>query len=232
MDAMMAKCKTTVILFFLLLGAVEISPTYAATIEVHPGESIQYAINQSVSGGTVFVFSGIYAEDIVMKDNVRVDGEAYNQVEIYGSVLFKDTSATLEDVTIVFPQGNFSSYTNTYYTDWQLAQDAGITAINSSPTIQNCVIKPNLDNIFPTLERYGSGIQIWNLYQNPDAAPQIEGNLIQDTDCGIYYFSQAFGGAINGRIKNNTLYNNGYGVILRMHKENPEIVNNTIVNGT
>ncbi|MBU4376752.1 MAG: right-handed parallel beta-helix repeat-containing protein, partial [Candidatus Omnitrophica bacterium] len=228
---MMIKCRITVFLFFLLLAAALINPAYAATIEVYPGESIQSAINEAVSGDTVFLFSGTYAEDIVMKDGVRIEGEAYNQVEIYGTVLFKDASSTLKDVTIVFPQSNFTSYTNTYYIDWQLTQDAGITAINSSPTIQNCVIKPDLDNIIPEVGRYGNGIQIWNMYQNPDIAPQIEGNLIQDTDCGIYYFSQAFGGAINGKIKSNTLYNNGYGVILRMHKENPEIVNNIIVNG-
>jgi len=231
MDAMMANRRITFSLFFFFLAGVLINPVHADTIEVHPGESIQNAINEAVSGDTVFLFSGTYVEDIVMKDNVRVEGEAYNQVEIYGTALFEDVSSTLKDVTIIFPQGNFTSYTNTYYADWQLAQDAGITAINSSPTIQNCVIKPDLDNIIPELERYGNGIQIWNMYENSDVSPQIEGNLIQNTDCGIYYFSQALGGAINGKIKNNTLYNNGYGVILRMHKENPEIVNNIIVNG-
>ncbi|MBU4487938.1 MAG: hypothetical protein KKI13_02585, partial [Candidatus Omnitrophica bacterium] len=46
------------------------------------------------------------------------------------------------------------------------------------------------------------------------------------TDCGIYYFAQAFGGVISGDIKNNTLYNNKIGITLRMHKENPHIYNN------
>ncbi len=216
---MMAKCKTTVILFFLLLGVAVISPTYAATIEVHPGESIQSAIDQAVSGDTVSVFSGIYPEDIVMKDSVDLTGESYNLVVISGRISFQDSSSTLKDVTIIFPEGNFLTYVNTYYNGFSLQDDAGITIINSAPTIQNCLI-------MPSLEHYGKGIQIWNMYNNPDTAPQIVNNIILDSEIGIYYFAQAFGGAILGQIKNNTLYHNKNGIILRMHKEKPEVKNN------
>ena len=220
----MAKCKTTVILFFLLLGAVVISPVYAATIEVHPGESIQAAINQAVSGDTVFVFSGLYPEDLVIKDGVNITGESYNSVVISGRISFQDSSSTLRDITIIFPEGNFLTYINTYYDGFSLQDDAGITIINSAPIIQNCVI-------MPTLEHYGKGIQIWNMYNNPDVIPQIRNNIITDTEIGIYYFAQAFGGAILGQIKNNTLYHNKNGITLRMHKEKPEIKNNIIMDG-
>lgn len=226
----MAKCKITVSILFLFLVSVLINSADAATIEVHPGESIQYAIDQASSGDEVFIFSGLYTENIVMKNGINVTGAGYGRVEIKGNVLFKDAASILKDVTIVFPQGDSISYTNTYYTNWQLAQDAGITAINSSPTVQNCAIKPGLDNIIPDLERYGNGIQIWNMYQNPDVAPKIEGNLIQNTECGIYYFSQTFGSAVGGSVKNNTFYNDKYGIILRMHRENPHIYNNIFAN--
>jgi len=220
----MAKYKIKGILFFLLLTAALISPVYAVTIEVHPGESIQSAIDQAVSSDTVFLFSGIYLEDVVMKDSVDLTGESYNSVVISGRISFQDSSSTLRDVTIVFPEGDFLTYTNTYYNGFSLQDDAGITIINSAPTIQNCLI-------MPSLEHYGKGIQIWNMYNNSDTAPQIINNIILDTDIGIYYFAQAFGGAILGQIENNTLYHNKNGIILRMHKEKPEVKNNIIMDG-
>src|SRR3989338_11037206 len=125
-------------LLFLLFLTTLINCAEAAVINVHPGESIQTAIDQAVSGDTVFIFPGLYTENIAMKNGVNVTGEGYSRVEIKGNVLFKDAASILKDVTIVFPQGNFTSYTNTYYANWQLAQYAGITVINSSPTIQNC----------------------------------------------------------------------------------------------
>ncbi|MDD5679697.1 MAG: hypothetical protein PHI59_00415 [Candidatus Omnitrophica bacterium] len=228
----MAKCnKITVSFLFLLLAAVLINPVYAATIEVHPGESIQNAINQASSGDEVFIFSGLYAEDILMKDGVDLTGESYNLVIINGRISFQDASSTIKDVTIIFPEGNFLTYTNTYYDGFSLQDDAGITIINSVPVIQGCLITPDLDSIISTPEYYGKGIQIWNMYHNPDASPDITNNIIIDTECGIYYFSQVFGGAILGQIKNNTLYHNRDGIVLRMHKEKPEIKNNIIIGG-
>ncbi|MDP3790293.1 MAG: hypothetical protein Q8R48_07830 [Candidatus Omnitrophota bacterium] len=204
----------------------------AATIEVRPGQLIQDAINQAVSGDTVFVFSGIYAEDIVMESGVTLEGDHYARVILKGKVLFKDEPSTLKNITILFPESNLLSYTNSQYSEFKLENDAGITIINSSPIIQNCAIRPDLETINglnpenPALEYYGKAIQIWNLYNNPEISPNIENSLIQDTDCGIYYFAQAFSGEILGRIKNNTFYHNKDGVILRMHKENPQMHNN------
>lgn len=229
----MRKWRATAGYFFLLFFLVLINSSYAGTIYVGPEEefkSIQEAINRAVSIGddTVFVYAGTYTEDITMKNGVTVEGESYARVTIRGKVFFKDANCTLKNVTVLFPGSSVLSYSNTYYTDWTLESEAGITVINSVPIIQNCVIKPDLDFIDPTgnLKFYGKAIQIWNMYENPEVVPQIEGNLIRDTDCGIYYFSQAFGGAINGNIKNNTFYHNKIGVLLRMHKENPDIYNN------
>ena len=227
----MAKCKITLSFLFLFFFATFITSfSYAQTIDVYPGGSIQVAIDdpETVSGDTVFVHAGTYVEDITMKNGVTLEGESYARVIIKGRVFFKDATCTLKDVTVSFPQSSLLSYNNAHYSDWKLDADAGITVINSVPTIQNCVIKPDLDLIDPTgtLEHYGKAIQIWNMYSATEAMPQIQGNLIRDTNCGIYYFSQAFGGAIEGDIKNNTFYHNKIGVLLRMHKENPHIYNN------
>ncbi|MDD5680745.1 MAG: hypothetical protein PHI59_05855, partial [Candidatus Omnitrophica bacterium] len=101
----MAKCRITVSFLFLLLVAVLINPVHAATIEVHPGESIQNAINQAVSGDTVFVFSGTYPENISMKNGINVAGETYRSVILKGRVFFKDANCTLKDFTVLFPEG-------------------------------------------------------------------------------------------------------------------------------
>ena len=49
-----------------------------------------------------------------------------------------------------------------------------------------------------------------------------------NANAGISLFSQAFGGPMLGQIKNNTFVNNDYGILLRMHKENPLIQDNII----
>ncbi|MFH0839989.1 MAG: hypothetical protein V1883_03105, partial [Candidatus Omnitrophota bacterium] len=106
------------------------------------------------------------------------------------------------------------------------ANDAGVTAVNSDISVKNCIIRPDPE-IFGEA-KFGKGIQILNLGGSADIAPLIENNLILNADTGIYLFSQAFGGAILGEIKDNTLNNNNSGIIMRMHKENPAIQNNII----
>jgi len=218
---------------FLLLFVTFANYLYAGTIEVRPGQKIQDAIEDAaVLRETVFVYAGTYCGDISMKNRVDVVGEQYGRVIINGRVYFKDATCSLKNVTVLFPQASLLSYSNPHYANWKIQSEAGIIAINSAPVIQNCVIKPDLETINslnpyqPPLTHYGKAIEIWNMYNNPDLAPQIEYNLIQNTDCGIYYFSQASGGAIYGEIKNNTFYHNKIGVLLRMHKENPHIYNN------
>ncbi len=211
-------------------------------IQVQPGHSIQDAIDlQAMTGDWVYAGPGVYPENIVMKNGVDVVGEACDSVIINGRVLFRGVfsslAATLRNVTVAFPEGNPLFYTNNYYANWNLQDDAGITVINATPTIENCVIAPDLDTINnahpdqPELESYGKGIQIWNMYNNPDLLPTIENNIIRNTEYGVYCFSQAFGGAILGQIKNNTFYHNQNSIILRMHKEKPEIKNNIISGG-
>ena len=211
-------------------------PPGPKTIEVHPGGSIQGAINQASSGDTVFVFAGVYSGEVLMRSGVNLIGESRDKVTLKGRVSFKDANSTLKDFTILFPEGSVLSYTNLYiphyYENWKFQANAGITAINSVPLIQNCIIEPDLVTINalhpgnPPLVYYGTAIQVLNMYKNPDIEPIVEKNLIRNTNRGIFYFSQASGGAIYGEINNNTFYHNKIGITLRMHKENPHIYNN------
>ena len=188
--------------------------------------TIAEAMAVATNGATIHVYPGVYNENVHMKENVILEGDDNVATIIKGNVFFEEVDATIDNFTILFQEGSILSFTNNYYANWALLADAGITAINSKPVIQKCIIKPDPDMI--DAEYYGKAIQIWNMYNNSEVSPQVEFNLIQNTNAGIYYFSQAFGGAINGEIKNNTFYHNKNGIILRMHKENPHIYNNIL----
>ncbi|MBU4376508.1 MAG: PKD domain-containing protein [Candidatus Omnitrophica bacterium] len=198
--------------------------------------TITNAMANIAEGGTIYVYAGVYPEIVHLKNNVTLKGDNNETVIIKGEIIAEEVGGTIENFSILYRKGTMLSFNNANYVDLNLMADAGITAVNSPLTIKNCIIKPDLDFINyeggydPPLQYYGKGIQIWNMYGTDDVAPQVESNLIQDTDCGIYYFSQAFGGAINGNIKNNTFYHNKDGIILRMHKENPHIYNNIFDN--
>lgn len=228
-----AAGNTAVDTAVVTIGGEPTEPTYLEVKGPNPDyNTITEAMEYIAEGGTIYVYTGIYPEIVHLKNNVILKGDNNETVIIEGAVIAEEVGGTIENLSILYREGTMLSFDNTNYVDLQLMADAGITAINSPLTIRTCIIKPDLDFINdeggyePPLEYYGKAIQIWNMYGTNDMAPQIEGNLIQNADCGIYYFSQAFGGAILGNIKNNTFYHNKDGVILRMHKENPHIYNN------
>ncbi|MBU4488531.1 MAG: putative Ig domain-containing protein [Candidatus Omnitrophica bacterium] len=210
-------------------------------VRVGQGECIQDVIDDPQRQvPIIYVSSGTYAENLMIEEDITLIGDAPYNTILKGNIAIKEADPTIENFTILYkedPYDNVISFTNAYYSGLKLIKDAGITAINSNVTVKNCIIKPDpefLDTLpgeDNSLKHYGKGIQIWNMYQSPDINPQIGYNLIQNADTAIYCFSQAFGGAILGQLKNNTLYNNNYGLILRMHEEKPEIKNNIIVNG-
>ncbi|MBU4376585.1 MAG: PKD domain-containing protein [Candidatus Omnitrophica bacterium] len=219
------------------VGGEPTEPTYLEVKGPNPDyNTITEAMTHIAESGTIYAYPGEYYEDVHMKEGVILRGDNNATTIIKGNIFFEEVDGTIDNFTVLFQEGTILSFTNTNYVDWNLVADSGITAINSIPIIKNCIIKPDLDFINyeggydPPLQYYGKAIQIWNMYGTDDVTPQVESNLIQNTDCGIYYFSQAFGGAILGNIKNNTFYHNKNGVILRMHKENPHIYNNIFDN--
>ncbi|MDD5680243.1 MAG: PKD domain-containing protein [Candidatus Omnitrophica bacterium] len=210
-------------------GSDEIIKTDYITVEadiiVSPGESIQDAVNNSSDGDIICVREGSYVENINAegKTNLRIKGEDISGTVIRGSISCVDSDLSVEHMSILY--GDSEELT---YSDLCIMKDAGVTAVNSNVTVKDCLIMPDPD-IFG-IAKSGKGIQIWNLYGNPEIAPIIENNLILNADMGMYLFSQVFSGVISGRIKNNTLVANNCGILLRMHKENPVIQNNIITN--
>ena len=201
---------------------------YASSIYVNPGESIQAAIDSTDFDMIVNVLAGTYAEDIEMKDGMDLVGESAATTIIEGNIVCLESDNTIENFTIIYDEGEYANFTNPNYADWQILTDAGITAVDSEITVRNCIIYPDLAG--GTKSPFGKGIQIWNLYGSTAKAPTIDNNLIIHCDMGIYYYSQAFGGDLAGTIQNSTLDANKYGIVLRMHNENPLIQNNIISN--
>ncbi len=209
--------------------AVTIGVTPVGYTGVLPGESVQDVIDSSLSGEKIYIFNDTHKENLQLQDkNLTLKGENASNATIKGNISLADSNSTIENLTIQYDNTGELIYSNSYYTDFKLMNDSGITAINSAIAIKDCIIMPDPD-IFGSAN-FGKGIQIWNLYGNPDIAPVIENCEISNADTGIYLYSQAFGGAILGEIKNNTLDNNNYGILLRMHKEKPLIKNNEITN--
>ena len=206
--------------------------TVEADITVSPGESIQDAVNNSSDGDIIYVREGSYVENINAegKTNLWIKGEDILGTVIRGSISCTDSDISVEHMSILYDEGEELTYSNEYYSNLCIMKDAGVTAVNSNITVKDCLIMPDPD-IFG-MAKFGKGIQIWNLYRNPAIVPIIENCEILRADTGIYLYSQVFGGAILGEIKNNTLDNNNYGIILRMHKEKPLIQDNTITVST
>ena len=66
--------RRTVSFVVLALGCLSLSivaaqPASAATIHVHPGESIQHAVNQAHPGDTIVVHAGVYHESVKVRTN-------------------------------------------------------------------------------------------------------------------------------------------------------------------
>jgi len=183
--------------------------------------TIGEAMASASSGDAIFVYLGVYTEDLYMKDGVELLGDSPYTTEIHGRVFFVETNATVENLKIYFSGSSQIDLPSDYYGSSTLIADAGITAVNSEITIQSCIIES-------AVASQGKGIQIWNMHGTGSIAPQINNNLIINCDTAIYLFSQTSGGAINGSIANNTMDLNNYGLTLRMHSENPVIQDNII----
>ena len=204
--------------------------TYIPSTEVYPGESVQTAIDDPGSLPVIYVHDGAYTEDIYMKTGKALIGEPGLKTIIKGRIIFKEADTSIQTFTIEYPEQIFIDFTSEdgYYQNLKVLADGAVTAINSEIAVKGCLIKP--DPAIFGANKFGKGIQVWNLYGNPDITPLIENCEISNTDTGIYLYSQDFGGAILGEIKNNMLDNNKYGITLRMHKEKPLIQDNEITN--
>ncbi|MDD5681050.1 MAG: discoidin domain-containing protein, partial [Candidatus Omnitrophica bacterium] len=198
-----------------LAGSVKVPDAYAGIY------TIAEAVAAAGRNYRLNIIDGTYEENVVIADTARdivlcgAIGHA-SVTTVKGAIALLGTSATFKDLHLLYDNQNPVSYNNL-----ELIGDAAVTAVDSGITVRDCIIDAETTHT-------GKGIQIWNMYGSSNNAPTIENNLIMNTDTGIGLFSQVFGGAIKGRITNNTFVANNRGILLRMHKENPLIKDNII----
>lgn len=160
--------------------------------------SIQDAINNATGGETIYVYNGIYAENISINKQINVSGESIEGVVVNGQFTVENNDTLIEMMTISnvtsggdFPSAIFDTSTNSIFTNLKLVN--------------------NTYGIFLSEYSYG------NIISN---------NLIENNDVGIYInnFGELTAPTINDiTIMDNKIDNNyEYGI----HIENSN--NNTI----
>ena len=171
------------------------------TIE-HPYQHIQDAINHSSDGDTIFVFSGIYYEHVVVGKSVKLIGENRNNTIIdgngYGNVIYICYRQVLNNFTIR-NGGPDSNY-------------AGVSIECWSDIISNC----SIDNC--SIYNCGCGVIIWGGRNNTIINCDLSNN--------IYGIHTRYGGNYPryNVIKNCKIHNNSRAVTLLV------TYNNTIEN--
>ncbi|MDG6219176.1 MAG: NosD domain-containing protein, partial [Candidatus Thermoplasmatota archaeon] len=170
---------------------------------------IQDAINASMDGDTVFVYSGFYKENLVVNKSIILLGENKNSTIIdgggNGDVIYVEEDCV--SICNFFVKNSGDSD----FPDHELPfpNDAGIDIRSDFNTIRNNIICINRNGLF-----------IHSTSNN------ITKNFIFDNDkAGIECF-----GANNNTIYNNNIDNNGFGISFRFRSDNNLVVWNNISN--
>jgi parallel beta-helix repeat protein len=218
-NSLMIRRKWTFVSCLLLYSLLFLHPSPASAqsakiIAVHPGESIQQAIDQARAGSIILVSPGIYYETIQLKKGITlrsetgaratiIDGQNSNQ-----PVVKLADECMLEGFTIIgkgpAEQESDPSHTAASYT----VASHTVECINVSPIIKGNIIKNN----------HGTGIYV----EGKKAAPEITGNIIysnQGAGIGNEHSSRA-------RIVANECYGNTRAGIGIRHQAAPLVENN------
>ena len=201
--------------------------------------SIQSAINAAEEYDTVFVYAGIYNEDIYIERPVYLRGEEKETTIINGTG--EDNVVTIvgnyiEISNFTIQNSNKSGYNPHYY--WsgiEISFDEGKGNYNK---IESCIVKDNnngiclkgnmkenefIDNIVKNNSYYGIFFQ-GNAYGVDDIL--FSGNTVMDNG----YIGIELGVGKNNTLENNDIKNSGYAGIRLSKQKNLIIISNTIQN--
>jgi parallel beta-helix repeat protein len=183
--------------------------------------NIQDAINASIDGDTVYVYSGTYYENVVVNRSIDLTGEDTNSTIVNGG-----GTGTVVYVTVDWVNITGFTITNGSY---------GLYIDSSS---NNIILNNNVSNNEYGIELHSSlnnNITDNNFYSNNDRAiylflssnNSITNNNISDNNRGIY-LSSSSNNTITG---NNVSSNDGYGICISWSSNNTIISNNFIDDG-
>jgi parallel beta-helix repeat protein len=210
-----------VIIVSLILIVIEVAPNVAAPsiiyVDDEPGSgpgnppedytSIQEGINAAMNGDIVFVYNGIYYENVMVHKTLTLIGENQEDTIINGG-------GNENVVTIYEPYVNISGFT--INNSGSIPGDCGLSITIFS---DYCNISDSrfLNNLYG-IRLYSNRNLIWNnnissntengLYLSNSSGNTIKDNdILSNTDTGIY-LSSSDGNLING----NAIINNNYGI--------------------
>ena len=148
-------------------------------------DNIQDAVDNASDGDAIYVFNGIYYENVVIDKRVNLTGEDKNSTIIDGSNTGKVVSITIREVVV----DGFTIRNSGYF-----SEDAGVYVGSYTNTITNNIITENQH-----------GVYIVNSKSN-----NILENTITNCDYGIYLINSDF-----NSLKENTITKNKYGIYLQ-----------------
>lgn len=199
-----------------LSGCVEEIPPYEPkTIYVDDDGSrdftnIQDAINSANNGDTIYVYSGIYYEQVLVDKAIDLIGENKDTVIIDGCEKGNVVNISADRV-------NISGFTirNGSVIEMAAETSAGICVSANYTTISQNIIANNK----------GRGI-----YLTYSSGNTIDDNTIIDNNVtGVFLMDSC----INNTLSNNTIMNHSYSaIVLYRYSNNNTISDNTIINNT
>ncbi len=181
--------------------------------------TIQQAIDNASDGDTVFVFNGIYYENVVVNKIINLIGEDKNTTIIDGNGTGDVVNVTADWVNI--SEFNIINGSN------------GIFISSGNNTISNCNISNNSNSgimlnhsnnntiVDNDISSNGVGIRVSNSSSNNISNCSIFDNM----DDGINLTNSA-----NNTLINNLLWRNADGMMIFSSSDNNEIINNNISN--
>jgi len=152
----------------------------------HPYDSIQYAIDVANEGDTIYVFGGLYEENLVINKRVKIVG-------------------TIEgDPSIIYPKSNSERY--------GIEINANYVTIESMfiQDIRNRIVSPigalmcikSLNVVVQGNHFYDDSI--WGIYLHPSSNGNvIAGNVFNSSEIGIYCDNSNTNDIINNKFCNN-----------------------------
>jgi len=184
-------------------------------------DKIQDGIDNANSNDTVFVFNGMYYENVVVNKKINLIGEDKNGTIIDGSNTGKVVSITTSNVYI----DGFTIRNSGYF-----SKDSGIYVGSYDNTISNNIFRDDTEGIYlwdskfttileNTIMDCDFGIYLFNSEYN-----SINDNVITENRVGIYLEEESFNNDIHG----NIIEYNEDGIWLKLYCNQNTIVGNNI----
>lgn len=190
---------------------------------------IQNAIDNASENDIIFVYSGIYYENLNIEYVLTLQGQSRNNTIIHGSntgdipcIRVKADNVIIKGFNIIWADWEYHEpgievfSKNVIITDNNISiHDKGIILF---PSARNCYIE---GNIFSNVHE---GIYFWPPGTHYHT---VINNIFRNNDIGMKIFSST-----NNLILNNTFENHGFQSLLLRNAKNNEIIGNTFIDNS